>query len=82
MTIAVAGLYTEQVRDTLRSVLMMYVGELHDDPYDATIELMHKLEDAGRFLGVDIWDRNLIYQLGFYKPTDCGYEQLRKIAGR
>jgi hypothetical protein len=71
-------------RETIRWIFGCFVQEVYDDPsaidYDP-LELA-KLERAGRSIGVDIWDRDLIRQLSGFSIGDVAYERLCEVSRR
>jgi hypothetical protein len=75
----ITSLFTESVQKTLREVWAYYVGEVFDDASDMDAERIKELIEAGKFLGLDFWDRSTIEILGNYCPTDYGYDRVKKI---
>lgn len=72
------SLWTDEVDETLRLIFAMHLQEVFDDPYDVDVGEVGKLERAGGFLGVDVWDRDqlaIIYQA----PTQIEWDRLRAI---
>lgn len=68
------------VRETLRFVFAQHVAEVYDDPSDMDATAVQELVEAGRFLGIDIWDRTQLDAISYRRTSDYEYERLQKIA--
>lgn len=68
-------LWTEEAEETVRHVFQLFIEDVYDDPRDLDAAEVKRLEDAGKFLGVDIWDRDI-----FGRVTYREYARLREIS--
>lgn len=72
------SLWTDEVEETIRFIFFTHLQEVFDDPYDVDAEEVGKLERAGKFLGVHIWDRDQMASI-YQAPTQIEWDRLRAI---